>query len=105
MPGTSIAFPPVIDPEPGALGELRERAAAAVAGFTDSDLAGWEQRAEFPEPVYAALRDAGLLGLTMPPKYGGGGLGVRESCVVLEELAFRCGVAAAICQMFLNGPP
>ncbi|MFY9264093.1 MAG: acyl-CoA dehydrogenase family protein, partial [Solirubrobacterales bacterium] len=105
MTDTPITFPPVLETEPGHLGELRERAAVAVGGFTDSDLAGWEERAEFPEAVYEALREAGLLGLTMPVEFGGGGYGVRESCVVLEELAYRCGVGAAICQMFVNGPP
>src|SRR5579859_1168360 len=91
-----IVVPPVIESEDGRLGELRARAAEVSSRFGDEDLARWEERCEFPEALYAALGESGLLGLTVPVVYGGMGCGVREACVVLEELAYGCGVGAAI---------
>ncbi|UTI66212.1 acyl-CoA dehydrogenase family protein [Paraconexibacter antarcticus] len=98
-------IPALIEPEEPHLDDLRARVAAAVSVFTDDEVAGWEEERVFPEELYDRLRDSGLLGLTVPVEYGGEGQGVREACVVLEELAYRCGVGAAICQMFVNGPP
>ena len=100
-----MTVPPLIEGEEGYLGELRARAAEVTAPFGDADLHRWEEQRAFPEELYDRLRASGLLGLTVPTEYGGEGHGVREACVVLEELAYGCGVGAAICQMFVNGPP
>jgi alkylation response protein AidB-like acyl-CoA dehydrogenase len=100
-----IAFPPLIEPLHGRANELHQRAAAVCARFSDEEVAGWEEREEFPEAVLEAMREERLLGITVPRHYGGDGLGVYEACVVLEELAHGCGIAAVIAQMFLNGPP
>lgn len=100
-----IDIPALIEPHEPHLEELRARAAAAVSSFTDEEVARWEEERVFPEELYERLRESGLFGLTVPIEYGGEGHGVREACVVLEELAYRCGVGAAICQMFVNGPP
>lgn len=102
---TTITVPPLMEPDAPHLEALRSRAAAAVAGFSDEEVAGWEEARVFPEALYERLRASGLLGLTVPAAYGGEGQGVQEACVVLEELAYRCGIGAAICQMFVNGPP
>ncbi len=100
-----VTFPSLIDPEEPHLEALRARASTVAAGFTDEEVARWEEERVFPEELYAGLRESGLFGLTVPTAYGGEGQGVREACVVLEELAYRCGVGAAMCQMFVNGPP
>lgn len=100
-----VVVPPLIDPEEPHLEQLRARAAAAVAGFGDDEVARWEEERVFPEALYDSLRASGLFGLTVPVEYGGEGQSVREACVVLEELAYRCGIGAAVCQMFVNGPP
>lgn len=67
--------------------------------------ATWDEQERFPDTCHAALVESGLLGLTVPPGYGGHGHGVFEACLVLEELARGCLSTALIAQMYLNGPP
>ncbi|HTK62925.1 MAG TPA: acyl-CoA dehydrogenase family protein [Pseudonocardia sp.] len=101
-----VTFPDLIpDEQDPRLRELRERAAAVCARFDEATVTSWEEERRFPEEAYAALRESGLFSLTAPKEHGGMGYGVRESCVVLEELAHGIGVGAAILQMFVNGPP
>lgn len=84
--------------------ELRDRARA----FAESELrpfaAQWDEEEVFPARSYARLREAGLLGLTIPEVYGGGGRPIIEGCIVVEELARCCASSAMIAQPFLNGP-
>jgi acyl-CoA dehydrogenase len=41
----------------------------------------------FPTEFYEALAEGGWLGITVPEAYGGGGLGITEAALVLEEIA------------------
>lgn len=66
-------------------GSLREFVVADRAEF------GWEPRVDawlssWDEAFSARLGDAGFLGLTIPPRYGGQGLGHLHRYVVTEEL-------------------
>jgi alkylation response protein AidB-like acyl-CoA dehydrogenase len=97
-------LPPLVVPEDGPLGDRRRRA-PAVGGALAPEAARGDREETFPEPSFARIRDAGLLGLTVPVAYGGDGLGVREACVVLEELAVGCMSSAMVAQLYLNGPP
>lgn len=101
-----VSYPDLIPEEQQPhLRELRERARAVAAQFDDDTVASWEEERRFPEEAYTALKESGLFSLTAPKEHGGMGYGVRESCVVLEELAYGIGVGAGILQMFVNGPP
>ncbi len=58
----------------------------------------------FPTESFNKLRDMGLLGLTVDPKYGGAGAGYTEMAIVFEELCAVCmstgaswGVHALLC--------
>ncbi|MHB8670356.1 MAG: acyl-CoA dehydrogenase family protein [Acidimicrobiales bacterium] len=65
----------------------------------------WDEREEFPQASWDALRAAGLFGITVSERHGGAGLGDVEAAIVLEELA-RADVSSAIlCQLVFNGPP
>ncbi|MFF2846302.1 acyl-CoA dehydrogenase family protein [Streptomyces sp. NPDC058001] len=46
-----------------------------------------DQHAEFPWEFYDAFAKAGWLGIAVPEEYGGGGLGVLEASLLLEEVA------------------
>jgi alkylation response protein AidB-like acyl-CoA dehydrogenase len=85
--------------------ELRDRARRLAEEELRPSAARWDAEEAFPELSLDAMRQAGLLGLTVPERYGGGGLGTFEACVVLEELARGCMASAIVAQMFLNGPP
>ncbi len=82
------------EPELAALrGALREFLIADRAEFgwrpgVDAWLSSWD------EPFSARLGDAGFLGLTIPEKYGGQGLGHLHRYVVTEEL-LACGAPVA----------
>jgi 3-oxocholest-4-en-26-oyl-CoA dehydrogenase beta subunit len=57
------------------------------------DLALWKQLAE-----------AGLVGIGLPESAGGGGLGILETCIVLEEVARTAAPVPALAVMALAGP-
>lgn len=63
-----------------------------------------EERAAYPEVFVKALSDAGWLAALIPEQYGGGGLGVSEAAVILEEIN-RSGANSGAChaQMYIMG--
>jgi isovaleryl-CoA dehydrogenase len=54
---------------------------------------------EFPRKQIDALAQAGLLALTVPAEYGGGGGGLRDAAEVVRELGAVCGSTAMIVTM------
>lgn len=58
----------------------------------------------YPEEFVRAMSEAGWLGVLIPEEYGGGGLGIVEASIVLEEVN-RSGGNAAAChaQMYTMG--
>jgi acyl-CoA dehydrogenase len=42
---------------------------------------------EFPWEFYGAMADGGWIGIAIPEEYGGGGQGITEASIVLEEVA------------------
>src|SRR3954470_10696299 len=63
-----------------------------------------DQKAEYPEAFVRALTEAGWLAALIPHEYGGGGLGIQEAAVILEEIN-RCGANSGAChaQMYVMG--
>jgi alkylation response protein AidB-like acyl-CoA dehydrogenase len=53
----------------------------------------------FPREQVDALAQAGLLGLTVPQEFGGGGAGPREAANVIRELGAVCGSTAMVVTM------
>ncbi len=58
----------------------------------------------YPDAFVAALTKAGYLAALIPEAYDGGGLGMAEACIILEEVN-RAGGNAAAChaQMYIMG--
>lgn len=69
--------------------------AAAHAAAVDTE-------GEFPEASVQALRDSGLLGLTLPTEVGGLGAGPVEFAAVAQQLANACGSTAMIYLMHIS---
>ena len=57
----------------------------------------YDRTAEFPIPVIAKARQAGLINTNIPLDYGGGGASLVEEAIVCEELAWGCtGISTTI---------
>lgn len=52
--------------------------------------AACDQEARFPEDVFRAGWELGLVNPTVPPEYGGAGLGELENALIAEQLAYGC---------------
>ena len=63
-----------------------------------------DDKREYPEAFVQELTKAGYLGALIPEEYGGGGLGILEGGLILEEIN-RSGGNAAAChaQMYIMG--
>jgi 3-oxocholest-4-en-26-oyl-CoA dehydrogenase beta subunit len=59
----------------------------------------------FDRELWAALADAGLLGIAVPAAHGGAGLGVLELALVLEEVGRRTAPVPALAALALGGLP
>ncbi|MFI5610852.1 acyl-CoA dehydrogenase family protein [Amycolatopsis sp. NPDC051903] len=66
---------------------VRRGARELAAKFPDEYWARCDAEGEFPWDFYTAFADAGWLGVAIPEEYGGGGLGIFEAALLLEEVA------------------
>ena len=51
----------------------------------------WDEKQEFPLHVFKELGQLGLMGVLVPQKYGGTGLGYMEYSVIIQEISKVCG--------------
>jgi acyl-CoA dehydrogenase len=66
----------------------------------------YDESEEFPLPVIKKAWEQGLLNLGIPKKYGGPGLGLLSSCIVVEEISSACpGIATSIFDNNLGAEP
>ncbi len=63
--------------------EIREFSAREIA----PNSARWDEASEFPLDVVQQLGRMGLMGVLIPPEYGGAGLGYVEYMIAVEELS------------------
>jgi isovaleryl-CoA dehydrogenase len=75
-----------------ALNRVIDEVVAPGAAAVDADGA-------FPRAQLDALGAAGILALTVPAEYGGGGAGLREAAVVVRALGSACGSTAMVVAM------
>ena len=93
-----------INPRSGEFSEYRGAVRELCAGFGGEYWRGLDERGAYPEAFVRALTDAGWLAALIPEEYGGGGLGVTEASVILEEVN-RSGANSGAChaQMYVMG--
>ncbi|MDA7963590.1 acyl-CoA dehydrogenase family protein, partial [Ruegeria sp.] len=58
--------------------------------------ADWDQRREYCWQNVRDLTDAGLMGMTIPERFGGQGASFYDTVLVVEELARACTLSARI---------
>ncbi len=75
---------------------LRARARALAETRIAARAAEIDETREYPWDNVAALTEAGFMGMTIPTRYGGPGLGTLDAVLVIEELSRACAVTARI---------
>ena len=66
---------------------IREGVTALCARFDDAWWLARDESATFPHEFYAAVAQAGFLGVCIPEEYGGSGLGITEAAIMMETIA------------------
>ena len=66
---------------------IREGVTALCARFDDAWWLARDEAATFPHEFYAAVAQAGFLGVCIPEEYGGSGLGITEAAIMMETIA------------------
>ena len=75
--------------------ENQKLIAETVRNFAEKNikpkLMEWDESQEFPVEVFKQLGELGLMGVLVPEKYNGAGLGYLEYVTVISEIAKVCG--------------
>ena len=72
------------NPDHEAIAEGVDRVCAA---FDDVYWSERDEKHEFPWAFYDKMAEGGWVGLAIPEEYGGGGQGITEASIMLEEIA------------------
>ena len=70
-----------------AQGEIRAAIDRICARFDDDYWLAQDRAGVFPADFHRALAEAGFLGIAMPEKVGGAGLGITEAALMMERIA------------------
>ena len=75
--------------------EFTEQVAQTARDFADQyikpHVMEWDEQQVFPITVFKELGKLGMMGVLVPEKYGGAGLGYFEYNVIIQEIAKVCG--------------
>jgi hypothetical protein len=69
---------------------IRDTARRIAAERVAPRAAAIDATGEYPHDIFDTFRDAGLLGFTIPPAYGGSGAGFLALALAIEEMAKYC---------------
>jgi acyl-CoA dehydrogenase len=67
--------------------EIREGVRRVCGKYPDAYWRDLDERHEFPWEFYEAMAEGGWIGIALPEAVGGGGQGITEASIVLEEVA------------------
>jgi acyl-CoA dehydrogenase len=84
--------------------EIQRAVREACVRFGDQYWREVDERLAYPDEFVRAMTEQGWLGILIPEQYGGGGLGMTEAAIVLEEIN-RSGGNGTAChaQMYTMG--
>jgi len=81
---------------------IRDAIRRLMEPFDDDYWLERDETATFPHEFRQAVAAGGWLGIAMPEKYGGSGLGVVEAAVMMEAIANSPGAMAAASSVHMN---
>jgi acyl-CoA dehydrogenase len=67
--------------------DIRAAVRRVCSRFPDAYWREHDENHRFPDEFYAAMAEGGWIGIAIPEEYGGGGRGITEAAIVLEEVA------------------
>lgn len=67
--------------------DLRAGVRAVCSDFDDEYWLARDRDHEFPWDFYNALAEGGWIGICIPERFGGGGAGITEASILMEEIA------------------
>lgn len=86
------------------MADVLQATQAVTSRFGDEYFSKLDKEEGFPHDYIKAMMDAKLHTVMIPEQYGGMGLGLREACVIVEEMHRSGGVGSMIHgQMFMMG--
>ena len=71
--------------------EYAERTKEIADKYVRPAAAELDRNQTYPWEIVKKLQEAGLMGVWIPKEYGGEGDGIRNLCIVIEELSKACG--------------
>src|SRR3989304_3592473 len=75
---------------------IRDTARRVAREVVAPRAAALDETGEYPQDIFAAYKDVGLLGLSIPQEYGGSGAGFLALALAVEEVAKYCNSSALI---------
>ena len=82
--------------------EWKERTTKIAESDIGPRAADYDSKKEFPRESLNSLRDAGLWSMRVPEKYGGLGLDLVTTCLIVEEISKKCPSTAMCYKMHLE---
>ena len=75
--------------------ENEEMISQMVRDFAEKEIRpsmmDWDERQFFPVDLFKKMGELGMMGVFVPEKYGGAGLGYNEYVTIVSEVARICG--------------
>ena len=82
--------------------QIKEAVQALCDNFGDDYWREKDRSHSFPVEFVEAMAKAGWLGITMPPEYGGAGLGITEAALLMQTVGNSAGALAACSAIHIN---
>ena len=84
--------------------QIRASVATICQKYGEEYWRNLDKKKEYPTDFVKEMTTSGFLNILIPQEYGGAGLGLKEACIVLEELSLQ-GAHAGAChaQMYVMG--
>src|SRR5438093_6018155 len=82
--------------------QIKDAVQALCDRFGDDYWRAKDQNHEFPTEFQNAFAEAGWLGITMPPEYGGAGLGITDAALLMQIVGNSAGTLAACSTIHIN---
>ncbi|HSV82607.1 MAG TPA: acyl-CoA dehydrogenase family protein [Ramlibacter sp.] len=82
--------------------QIKDAVQALCDRFDDEYWREKDRTHSHPTEFHTAMSESGWLGITMPPEYGGAGLGITEAALLMQTVGNSAGTLAACSTIHIN---